>query len=73
MGMVFIATFDKISAVSWRKPEYPDKITDIPQATDKLDQIQLYQVHLAMSKIRTSNFSYDTTNNKIRLVIMFTM
>ena len=65
MVMVFIATFDKISAISWRKPGYPDKITDIPQVTDKLYQIQLYQVHLVMSKIRTPNFSYDTTNNKI--------
>jgi hypothetical protein len=59
------ATFNNISAISWRsvlletEMGVPRETTDLLQVTDQIYHIIVYRIHLAIRSIRTDNFSGD--------------
>ena len=63
--MVFIATFNNISVISWwsvllvEETALSEKTTDLSQVTDEFDHVMLYQEHLTINRIRTRNFIGD--------------
>jgi hypothetical protein len=55
----------------WRKPQYPEKTTDLSQVTDKCYHIRLYRVHIAWAGFELTTFQlpYDYKWPRRRLLL----
>jgi hypothetical protein len=75
--MVFNASFNNISVISWRsgfwwrKLENSEKTTDQSQVADKFYHLMLYQVHLGMNGVRTHNLSRIDIDYTSNFLLMF--
>ena len=56
----------------WKKPESPEKTTDLSQVTDKVYHIMLYRVHLATGGTRTHNVSDNMHLLQVKKALLLT-
>ena len=50
----------------WRKPQYPEKTTDLPQITNKVYLIKLYRVHLNWAGFELTSLAVISTDSYLK-------